>query len=344
MQELQIGPNDAGQRMDKYLKKALPGAPMGLLFKQLRNKNITLNRKKAQGNEILKLGDVIQCFFSQDTFEQFQGLSQNETKKNEYAHAYQTINSTQKIEVLYEDANVLLINKPVGILSQKAAPGDISINEWMIGYLMAQNALKESDLATFTPSVVNRIDRNTSGILICGKSLAGLQACSKMLRDRSIGKFYRTICHGKIQAPREVSGYLLKDEKTNQVKIFEKPYDNADEIRTKYVPLTATKDYTLLEVELITGKPHQIRAHLASLGHPILGDAKYARSLEAAEDKKNFHLSYQLLHCYRVEFPKWETIREEYGNYESVLRPLSGKEVVAPLPKQFTTIQDRIFV
>ena len=343
MQELRIGPNEAGQRMDKYLKKALPGAPMGLLFKQLRNKNITLNRKKAQGNEILSLGDTIECFFSQETFAQFQGNPVQENKKSEYESAYLSLGSEKKIPVLYEDEHVLILNKPAGVLSQKAFSEDASLNEWMIGRLLENGSLKKHDLKTFTPSIVNRIDRNTTGIVLGGKSLPGLQALSRLLHDRKMEKYYLTICHGILKESREVRAYLRKDEKTNQVQIFDTPRENAQEIRTRYRSLQTAQDHTLLEIELITGKPHQIRAHLSSLGHPILGDTKYGDSRLTTEDKKLYHLSHQLLHAQRVCFPLWETVADEYAAYETVLKPLSGKEILAPLPDQFQKIKDSLF-
>ncbi len=324
MQELSVGSNEAGQRMDKYLLKALPNAASSLLYKQLRKKNITLNGKKASGSEMLSLGDRIQCFFSEETFAKFRGneisgsetMSQkqgpessagNSTGIGEYVKAYQTLNG---IEVIYEDENILILNKPAEILTQKAVAGDLSLNEWMIGYLLSKGSISQKQLQTFRPSVCNRLDRNTSGIVLCGKSLAGSQALSLLIKERRIGKFYLTLCAGKFSEAKTIHGYLKKNTKTNKVTISvndstenHSGEKRGEEIHTRYLPLESRQNITLVEVELITGKTHQIRAHLSSAGHPILGDRKYGG---AAGNSSG--LPYQLLHARRVVFPVYEEL------------------------------------
>ena len=190
MQLLTIGKNQAGQRLDKFLKKALPNAGTGFLYKMLRKKNITLNGKKAEGKEILAQGDEVKCFFSEETYASMSGAGAAEDT-SDYRKAYRSL---KDISVLYEDENILLLNKPAGVLTQKAKPEDLSLNEWLIGHLLAANAIKETDLATFHPSVCNRLDRNTSGIVLCGKTLAGSQALSRIIKDRSVKKYYQTVC------------------------------------------------------------------------------------------------------------------------------------------------------
>ena len=167
MQQLTIGKNQAGQRLDKFLKKAFPNAGTGFLYKMLRKKNITLNGKKAEGKEILAQGDEIKCFFSEETFSSLSGIEDRETT-SDYRKAYRSL---KDISVLYEDEDILLLNKPAGVLTQKAKPEDLSLNEWLIGHLLATDAITEADLATFHPSVCNRLDRNTSGIVLCAESL-----------------------------------------------------------------------------------------------------------------------------------------------------------------------------
>ena len=340
MQELRIGPGEAGQRLDKYLKKALPNAPMGLLFKQLRNKNVTLNKKKAEGKELLKDGDVIQCFFRQETYEQFAGLSQESDQSSEYLEAFQSLKG---ISVLYEDDNYLFLIKPAGILSQKATANDQSVNEWMIGHLLNSGATTKEALKLLKPSVANRLDRNTSGIVLCGKSLMGLQSLSFLLRERLMEKHYQAICHGSLSKECLIEGYLLKDEKTNQVQIFSESREGADPIQTRYVPLASNAEYTLLDVELITGKTHQIRAHLSSIGHPLAGDAKYAPSELFQKDRAKFSLTHQLLHAEHVSFPKWEELPEAACPYEKALRSLCEKTFTAPLPNEFSRIKQKLF-
>ena len=340
MQVLRVGSNDAGQRLDKYLKKALPGAPSGLLYKQLRKKNVTLNGKKAEGREILAPGDQVQCFFSEDTFLLFSGEAQTKTDVSSYAEAYQKLPG---ISVIYEDANVVILSKPASVLTQKARPEDFSLNEWLIGYLLQSGAISSGDLKTFRPSVCNRLDRNTSGLVLCGKTLSGLQAMTWLIRERKIRKFYEAICHGVLSEPQMITGYLSKDERMNQVRISEECSEGADYVQTSYVPLKNANGYTLLEVELLTGKSHQIRAHLASVGHPLLGDVKYARAEVAREDRNKWGLTHQLLHGHHVVFPAWEDVRETAAAWEEILKPLSQKTVVAPLPQEFERIASRIF-
>lgn len=333
MQEIVIEKNQSGQRLDKFLHKYLPEAGTGFLYKMLRKKNIVLNGQKANGNEILNQGDQIKMFFAPDTFEKLQGKSNDskDTRLSEYRQAFRTFGD---IPVLYEDEDYLILNKPVGVLSQKAEKEDLSINEWMIGYLLHKGAMKEEDLQTFRPSVCNRLDRNTSGIVLCGKSLPGSQILSRMIADRSISKFYHTICAGVMEETLDLDGYLKKDAKTNRVSITkENKGGDASYIHTSFLPLKHTEKATLLEVELFTGKTHQIRAHLSDIGHPIIGDPKYGKEKVNAYFKQTYGLKYQLLHAKKIEFP----------TFEGKASGISGLKIEAPYPEQFQKIHDGVF-
>lgn len=340
MQQFQIGTNHAGQRFDKFLHKYLPNAGTSFLYKMLRKKNITLNGKKAEGKEILNIGDTVNFFFSDETYNKFTGRETNDTSKEskgsfktsstdscliqEYINAYQKL-SKEDIAVLYEDSNVLILNKPAGVLTQKAENDDCSLNEWMIGYLLQKQKLTEEELRLFKPSVCNRLDRNTSGLVLCGISLKGSQVLSEMIRKRTVRKFYRTICQGTLTEKVTLTGSLTKDIKTNTVTISK----SGNDIQTVYEPLKNLKNNsTYLEVELITGKTHQIRAHLASIGHPLIGDRKYGNKAYNRQAELNYNLNNQLLHAYRIEFP------EITGD----LSVLNKKTIIAPLPMHFKTI------
>ncbi len=264
----------------------------------------------------------------------------NVPDRAEYERAFRIL---QGITVLYEDEDCVIVDKPSGILSQKAAPGDVSLNEWLIGYLLLQDPSLEKDLPTFRPSVCNRIDRNTSGIVLCGRSLPGLQYLNAGIRERRIRKFYRTICVGAVREAGEIEGCLTKSGTRNRVSISRSSGQfgaaapgggKASPIRTAYRPIFATDDFTLLEVELITGKSHQVRAHLADIGHPVIGDAKYGQESVNRILRKEYGLSTQLLHACRVTFP------------ESVSGPgraLGGRSILAPCPELFRRIEAGLF-
>ena len=292
MKEIVINENEAGQRLDKFLGKFLKEAPASFYYKMLRKKNIVLNGKKATGNEKLTAGDSIKLFLSDETFEKFAGKRQT----NDLAASVPNI----ALEIVYEDHDVLAINKPAGMLSQKAKKEDISANEYILQYLLESGTITRESLHTFKPSVCNRLDRNTSGILVAGKTLNGLQQMSKALRERSMEKYYLAIVAGHISKPRRIEGFLKKDGVNNQVTILSEPSNDAKPIITEYRPLKLVGQVTLLEVHLITGRSHQIRAHLASIGHPVIGDTKYGNPRLNREFLKNAGVTHQLLHAYRL--------------------------------------------
>ena len=325
MKEIIIGANEADKRLDSFLKSYLKEASGGFIYKMLRKKNITLNGKKAEGTEKLKVGDSVKIFFADETLLKFTGKSEVASGAarrdvSEYLRAYDRIES---LMVIYEDDNILLVNKPAGVLSQKSVMGDISLNEWLIGYLLEKGVVTGESLETYRPSVCNRLDRNTSGLVICAKSLAGARKMADLISSRDIDKYYRTIVSGRLSDRVSLKGYLYKDEAQNKVDIkVEDPHDDKySYIETEYEPIEYLegKDLTVLEVKLVTGKPHQIRAHLSSIGHPIIGDSKYG-------GQKISGLRYQLLHSYRLEFP---------ACLEAPFDILSGKEFIAPLPDIF---------
>lgn len=314
MKEFIIKNNESNQRFDKYLLKLLPNATKGFLYKMLRKKNITYNGKKATGNEMLKTGDVIKVFFSDDTFNKFSRDIEEVKKDYEYLKKLEAKN----IKVVFEDDNILIVNKPFNMLSQKANSTDISANEYLLGYLIRENKLSFDDFITFKPSVCNRLDRNTTGLLLMGKTLKGSQELSKMLKDRSLGKFYHAIVSGELTKGQHLKGFLTKNNSDNTVVISEKKIsEDSDIIETSYKPMKAGDGWTLLEVHLITGKTHQIRAHLASIGHPIIGDMKYGDIRINREYKDNYKIKSQLLHAYRLEFPNGKIyIAEEPENFK----------------------------
>ena len=288
MRMLTVSKNEAGQRLDKLLAKYLNLAGKSFIYKMMRKKNITLNGKKCDGSEHLTEGDEIKLFLAEETIEKFSEVKIQKVQK-------------KKLDIVYEDEHILLINKPSGMLSQKAKETDESLVEYLIDYLLDSGKLKKEDLACFRPSVCNRLDRNTSGIVAAGRSLPGLQIMSEVIKDRSLGKYYVCVVRGIVKGEARIEGWLTKN------------------------------GYTLLEVHLITGRSHQIRAHLASIGHPIAGDPKYGDPRVNEEVKKRFGVRSQMLHAWRLVMP--ETISEP-------LSYLAGKEFTAPMPAEMKRMEE----
>ena len=316
MRQLIIHKNDENQRLDKYLKKYFREAPGSFIYKMLRKKNIVLNGQKADGTEKLSAGDEIKLFLADETIEKF---TKGAAKQDVFL--FPTMKS---LDILFEDENLLILNKPAGELSQKAEAKDISMNEYALGYLKQTGAVTEESMKVFRPSVCNRLDRNTSGILIVAKTYQAAREFGEALQKRTIRKFYRCIVIGEVKKAETIHGYLLKNEKTNQVQIFKEMREGASEIHTAYRPMKYENGLTLLEVHLITGRTHQIRAHLSSIGHPILGDTKYGDQ----RFSEKYHVKHQLLHACRLELDGFRGDFEKYN----------GQVVTAAVPHAFNRI------
>ena len=307
MKEFIIQKNEENQRFDKYLKKLLPNATTSFLYKMMRKKNIVINKKKVEGNEKLKAGDVVSIFLSDETFEKFH-VNLEELKKE-----YDTLKSLtlKGLKIVYEDEEMIVADKPYNMLSQKASDKDLSANEYLLGYMMNKGELSFEAYQTFRPSVVNRLDRNTTGLLLFGKTLSALQQLGEGIRERSIEKYYRAVVAGELKEELELKGYLLKDEKLNKVSYHKEQVEGSDYIETGVKPVKINNGLTLVEIHLITGKTHQIRLHLSTIGHPILGDMKYGDDRVNKKYYDSHKVNHQLLHAYRLEFPDGKIVTVE---------------------------------
>ena len=346
---LKIKHIEAGGRLDKYLMKFLKEAPASFIYKMLRKKNIVLNGRKAAGSEFLKEDDEIKLFLSDDTVVKFGGkVISSKTADREYeATAEDELESGadnslydrlknlgweyDEPKVIYEDRDIIILNKPVNVLSQIAKLGDVSMNEWLISYLIKSGSISANDLITVKPAVANRLDRNTSGIILAGKSLSGLRFLSDIIKTRKIEKYYLTIVKGEMKENITAEAYLLKNDSHNTVRIYKDKVQGADYIKTAYEVLKVSPGHSLLRVKLITGKSHQIRAHLSFLGYPVIGDGKYGLKSENTTYRR-MGLNSQFLHSYEIKFPDVD------GDFSY----LSGKSFKADLPERLKKVASKL--
>lgn len=321
VKELIISDIEAGQRFDKYLVKCLPNAPKSFLYKMLRKKNIVLNGKKADGSEKINSGDSVKIFFSDETYNEFAGKVAVATQG---AGSSKSAVRVPKIslDIIYEDEHILVVNKPKGMLSQKAKADDVSLVEYVNDYLKATGKVAAD--STFQAGICNRLDRNTSGIVVAGKSIKGLQEMTEAFRERTIEKYYICVVKGHFDKRLKVDGYLYKDEKTNKVTVYGKDDKNIHKdavyIETEYLPVCRGKDASLLKVHLLTGRTHQIRAHLAYLGHPIAGDTKYGDAGFNKYYSKKYNIGSQMLHAYQLVTDKLNLKTDIPKDFDKVLK------------------------
>ncbi len=292
MKEYIINQNDSDQRLDKFLLKVAPDLPTTMMYKAIRTKNIKVNRKRAQISTRLAVGDLVQIYLN-DEF-----LQPSDP-------ATDFLKAPANLDVVYENDDILLVNKPVGLVVHEDESGsaDTLINR-VIHYLHKKGEYKPSDEQSFTPALCNRIDRNTSGIVICAKNAKTLRYLNQKLKDREIVKQYQCIVFG---APKPAKllhkAFLRKDAKLNQVQVYDTPVTDGRTILTEYQLQQSFTAYngmkmSLLKVTLHTGRTHQIRAHLAHLGHPLVGDTKYGHR----QDNQNLPYKHQLLAAYSLKF------------------------------------------
>lgn len=335
MKEIIITANDAGRRLDRFLRKYLSNASLGQIYKIIR-KDVKIDGKRKDEAYLLCEGEVLTLYISDEEFDKLSGRGDavNNAGRTGAAGGRK---ARKQFKIIYQDANILIADKPYGLLTHGDAHEKKNhLANQVKDYLIETGDFNPREEKVFSPAPANRIDRNTTGLVIFGKTSAALKGLNQMIREDMVSKYYLTIVHGNIDRELDLKGQLTKDEKLNKVSITAADSDSGDSraIRTIVRPLQhLDRNTTLVEVELVTGRSHQIRAHLASVGHPIIGDSKYAgksalRLNSYLSDK--YQLSTQLLHAYRL---KINECTEE-------LAYLEDKEFISPMPDAFARILD----
>lgn len=317
--KIEIGTNEAGQRLDKFLRKYFKDVPLSAIFKALRKGDIRVNGIKKKENYSLELGDVIEVKYL---------VSKMEDVKKDFIK----VNSSSMM-VTYEDENILVVEKWPGVLvhpDQKGA--EPSLTDYVLSYLNDKGDYIPEKEKTFTPAPCNRLDRNTSGVVIFGKNFESLRTMNEMIRNGEVKKYYYALVTGRVKEGL-YKGYISKNENENISKVYDKEMPNTKEISMEVKNVQSNGAFSLLEIDLITGRSHQIRAHLSHLGHPIVGDNKYGdKKLNSFFDNK-FGLNYQFLYAYKLIFK----------GGEGKLEYLKNKTIAEALPPMFKKVKKDVF-
>lgn len=287
MKEIIIGSNDAGQRLDKFLTKSYNNLPQSMLYKSIRKKDVKLNGKRCEISTRLTEGDVLTMYLKDEFF-------QKEPKE------YDFLKAPNRLNIIFEDENIMILDKQPGLIVH---PDDQYHFDSLIArvqhYLYEEGKYNPENETSFAPALINRIDRNTGGIVMAAKNAEALRIMNEKVKDRELEKLYLCIVHGKMEKMQAtLEGFLEKNESKNRVYISKKATSETKSIETRYRVLDERGGYSLLEVELLTGRTHQIRAHLSSIGHPLAGDGKYGTN--AVNKQTGFQ--YQALYSYKLKF------------------------------------------
>lgn len=320
MVNIEIGKNEQKQRLDKFLRKYLGNASLSYIYKAIR-KDVKVNGRRVKEDTMLELGDVITLYISDEELSALTRTRRSTRVKRQF-------------KVAYEDDNIIVVEKPFGLLTH----GDRTekknhLANQVVDYLIEKGDYNPRLERTFTPASVNRLDRNTTGLVLFGKTGEALQTLNRMIREKDkVNKYYMTIVKGRVKGELHLRDRMVKDERTNKVRVLSMDEEGRD-METIVRPIETGRDFTLVEVELITGRTHQIRAHLAKAGHPVIGDVKYGDRKVNEMVRRRFNLNTQLLHAYKLTF----------RGCTGALEYLNDLEITADLPEDFANIRRELF-
>lgn len=302
MKQFIINGNDAGQRLDKFLQKACENLPQSLMYRAIRKKRIKVNGKKSEINYRLKEGDILELYINDEFF-----------AEKEYAF----LNARGNVDVVYEDENIIIVNKPAGVVvHEDENGGNDTLIDRIQKYLYEKGEYAPEDEHSFAPALCHRLDRNTSGLVITAKNAESLRILNEKIKNREVQKFYYCIVKGIPQPPQGVlKDFLKKDSESNKVKIYPQPIEGGKTVITEYKTISSRNGESLLEVRLVTGRTHQIRAHMAYAGYPLAGDTKYG-DIEYNRKMKQKH---QKLCAYKLTF--------EFSSDSGILNYLKDKTI-----------------
>jgi len=317
--KIEIGSNEAGQRLDKFVRKLLKDVPLSAIFKALRKGDIKVNGRKQKEKYSLEIGDVVEIKYIQ---------SDQSNKKLNFKRV-----DPSGMKITYEDDNMLLVEKWPGVLVHSDKKnGEATLNDYVLSYLNEKGDYMPEKEVTFTPAPCNRLDRNTSGIVFFGKNFESLKILNELIRDRKVKKYYTALVRGRIKDGIH-QAYISKDEENNISKIYDKQGPGTKEISMEVTTIQSNGAFSLIEIDLITGRSHQLRAHLAHLGNPIIGDSKYGDKKINAFFNNKFGLDYQFLYAYKVIFKE---VPEKFSY-------LKNKTIAETLPPMFKKIKTDVF-
>lgn len=303
MREIIINKNEGNQRLDKFLSKRFKDMPKSLMYKYIRTKYIKLNGKRCHKDSKLTTGDVLTLYIKDEFFE------------SEPKETYDFLKAPIKLNIIFEDENIILVNKQPGLIVHPDENYHFdSLISRILHYLYDKKEYNPKEDKAFTPALVNRIDRNTGGIVICAKNAEALRILNAKMKSRELTKLYLCLVAGRLSRKEgTLTGYLTKDEKKNKVSISKQKAIDSKEIKTLYKVIGEKGIFSLVEVDLLTGRTHQIRAHMSSIGHPLAGDTKYGYKTRGTNDK----YKYQALYAYKLTF--------KFTSDSGIMKYLDGK-------------------